>query len=70
MNQALDSHEHARRMAVLEERMNPADAELEASLERFRKDMVRHHREYRRWSFGLTAAVVAVIIASIAGFNL
>ena len=39
MSDAPDSHELARQIAVLEERMNTMQAELSTTLERFRADM-------------------------------
>ena len=41
MSDAPDNHELARQVAVLEERMNTMQADLSATLERFRADMAR-----------------------------
>ena len=48
MNEAPDNHELARRFAVLEERMNTMQADLSATLERFRADMETSNTTFER----------------------
>ena len=48
MSDAPDNHELARGLAVLEERMNTMQADLSATLERFRADMETSNATFER----------------------
>ncbi len=67
MGEAPDNHDLARRLAVLEERMNTKAAETESALDRLRADMAK--RETRMLlaiagMIGLAVAVLGVLIGS------
>ena len=66
MSQAPENHELARRMAVLEERINTQQATPETSLERLRADIRRMKISLMIW----IAVVGGYIFAAIAAFNL
>ena len=61
MSAAPDNHDLARRLAVLEERMNTKAAETEGALDRLRADMARRDKENTRWQIGLWVAAVVVL---------
>ncbi len=74
MGEAPDNHDLARRLAVLEERMNTKAAETESALDRLRADMAARDtdaakRETRMLlaiagMIGLAVAVLGVLIGS------
>lgn len=68
MSDVPDHHELARQFAVLEERMNTMQADLSATLERFRADMAKRETDWAkrdkdnlRWQVGLWIAAVVII---------
>ena len=63
--------------AKLEGEMTTLKSDLKATLEGLRKDQERYRAEMhaervvsQRWMFGMVTAAVAIVIATIAGFNL
>lgn len=65
MSEAPDNHELARRLAVLEERMNTKAAETESALDRLRADIAKRDKSNIQWIaamiFGASVLIIAVI---------
>ena len=68
MSEPPSSHDLARQLAVLEERMNAKQAEYESALDRLRADMARSEtrqaeRDARnfQWTVGLVVAAVVIM---------
>ena len=70
MSEAPDNHQVARQLAVLEERMNTMQADLSATLERFRADMAKRETEGARRETRMLLAMAAMIglAVTIIGF--
>ena len=66
MSEAPDNHELARQFAVLEERMNTMQADLSATLERFRADMAKRETEGARRETRMLLAMAAMIGLAVA----
>ena len=61
-----DNHELARQFAVVEERMNTMQADLSATLERFRADMARRDTEAAKRETRTLLAMAAMIGLAVA----
>ena len=61
MSEAPDNHELARQIAVLEERMNTMQADLSATLERFRADMANRETRMLLAIAGMIGLAVAIL---------
>lgn len=66
MSGELDIHEINRKLAVLEERMNTMQADLSATLERFRADMAKRETEGARRETRMLLAMAAMIGLAVA----
>ena len=61
MSDAPDNHELARQVAVLEERMKTMQADLSATLERFRADMANRETRMLLAIAGMIGLAVAIL---------
>ncbi len=70
MNRALENHEFARLLAVLEERMKTMQAEYWTDIARLAEDMAKRDKDNSRWHATLFIATVGVIgiATAILGF--
>lgn len=66
MSGELDIHEINRKLAVLEERMNTMQADLSATLERFRADMAKRETEGARRETRMLLVMAAMIGLAVA----
>ena len=66
MSEAPDNLQVARQLTVLEERMNTMQADLSATLERFRADMAKHEKEGAKRETRMLLAMAAMIGLAVA----